>query len=234
MPRPMQVVGRIAGPLLLLLGLVAGVGLLVTKVLENTFPLVNEDAVDRSLAAARTPAATALSGFFSLLGSTVAIVGVLLVMAVVFRLAFGRWRESACLVLGVSAQALIFLLATLLVARARPDVVRLDASPPTSSFPSGHTGASTALYLGIAVVLAWHTRGRWARRSTIAALVLVPLSVALARLYRGMHYPSDVLTGLLNGASCVAISARNLLSGALPASWTRYLDGARDSARQLT
>ena len=223
----MHVVGRIAGPLLLLLGLVAGLGLLVTKVLENTFPLADEDAVDRSLEAARTPVATAVSGFFSLVGSTGVIIGVMLVVAAVFRLAFGRWRESACLVLAVSAQALIFLLVTLLVARDRPDVVRLDSSPPTSSFPSGHTGATTALYLGIAVILAWHTRGRWARRSTIAVLVLVPLSVALARLYRGMHHPSDVLTGLFNGAACVAISARSLLFRALPTSWTRRLDRAR-------
>lgn len=225
---PTRVIGRISGLLTVLLALITGLGLLVTRVLENTFPLSNEDAVDRSLEASRTPLATMVSGFFSLVGSTQVIIGVMLVMAVVFRLMFGRWRESACLVLAVSSQALIFLLVTLLIARDRPDVVRLDDSPPTSSFPSGHTGASTALYVGIAVVLAWHLRSTWLRRSTIVLLVVIPLSVALARLYRGMHHPSDVVTGLLNGLACVAISARNLLFGSLPESWTRHLGGDRE------
>ena len=38
----------------------------------------------------------------------------------------------------------------------------LDDSPPTSSFPSGHTAASTAYYLGTALIIAWHTRQRLA------------------------------------------------------------------------
>ena len=230
MPGPGRWAGRIAGLLVLLLGLVAGLGLLVTRVLENTAPLSDEDAVDRSLEAARTPAATAVSGFFSLVGSTGVIIGVMVVVAVVFRLVFRRWRESAYLVLAVSAQSLVFLLVTLLVARDRPDVTKLDRSPPTSSFPSGHTGASTALYVGIAVVLAWHTRHTWARRSVISALVLVPLSVALARLYRGMHHPSDVVVAFVNGSACVAISARNLLFGVLPDSVARRLDGSGSQA----
>ncbi|MGI8535175.1 MAG: phosphatase PAP2 family protein [Mycobacteriales bacterium] len=225
-----RLVGRIGGLLVLLLALIAGLGLLVTRVLENTFPLSDEDAVDRSLEAARTPAATALSGFFSLVGSTVVIIGVMLLVAIAFRLVFHRWRESVYLVLAVSAQSLVFLLVTLLVSRDRPAVVKLDQSPPTSSFPSGHTGASTALYVGIAVVLAWHTRRTWARRSVIGVLVLVPLSVAVARLYRGMHHPSDVVAAFVNGSACVAISARNLLFGALPDSLARRLDGSRDHA----
>lgn len=225
-----RVVGRVVGLLVLLLALITGLGLLITRVLENTSPLSDEVAVDRSLEAARTPAATAVSGFFSLLGSTPVIIAVLLVVAVAFRLVFRRWRESVYLVLAVAAQSLVFLFVTLLVSRDRPDVVQLDQSPPTSSFPSGHTGASTALYVGIAVVLAWHTRHAWARRSVITALVLVPLGVAVARLYRGMHYPSDVVAAFVNGSACVAISARNLLFGVLPDSLARRLDGSRDRA----
>ncbi len=88
-----RLVGRIDGLLVLLLALIAGFGLLVTRVFENTFPLSDERAVDRSLEAARTPAATALSGFLSLVGSTGVIIGVLLLVAIAFRLVFHRWRE---------------------------------------------------------------------------------------------------------------------------------------------
>lgn len=226
MPGPGQLAGRVGGLLVLLLGLMAGLGLLVTRVLRDVPPVADEDALDRSLEAARTPAATAVSGFFSLVGSTWVVVGVLVVVAVAFRLAFHRWRESAYLVLAVAAQAGVFLLVTLLISRDRPQVVRLDESPPTSSFPSGHTGAATALYVGIAVVLAWRTRRTWARRAVVLALVLVPVSVALARLYRGMHHPSDVLAAFVNGGGCVLIAARTLLLGVLPQALARRLDGS--------
>lgn len=216
----MRTTGRLVGTTVAALGallaLMIGLGLLITAVLQDVPPLAEEDGVDRALEHARTPAATAVSGFFSLVGSTGVIIGVLLLVAVAFRLAFGRWRESAFLVLAVSAQATVFLFTTLAVSRHRPDVSHLDSSPPTSSFPSGHTGASTALYLGVAVVLAWHTRGVWARRSVVVALLLVPLSVALARLYRGMHHPSDVVAAMVNGGACVLISARALLFRVLP------------------
>ena len=226
MPGPGRLAGRIGALLTLLAALMAGLGLLVTRVLQDVPPLSDEDAVGRSLEAVRTPAATAVSGFFSLVGSTGVVLGVLVVAAVAFRLAFHRWRESAYLVLAVSAQALVFLLVTLLVSRDRPGVVRLDESPPTSSFPSGHTGAATALYVGIAVVLAWRTRRTWARRCVVVALVLVPLSVALARLYRGMHHPSDVVAAFVNGGACVLIAARTLLFGLLPDALARRLDGS--------
>jgi undecaprenyl-diphosphatase len=39
----------------------------------------------------------------------------------------------------------------------------------------------------------------------------VPVLVALSRLYRGMHYPSDVMAGALLAAVWLAICARVLL-----------------------
>ncbi len=225
-----RLAGRVVGPLALLFGLMAGLGVLVTKVFAHTFPLAQEDGIDRAFAARRTPPATAVSGFLSFVGSTFVIIGVMLAVAVVFRLVFHRWRESVFLVLAVSAQALVFLLTTLVISRQRPMVPELDRSPPTSSFPSGHTGASTALYVGIAVVLAWHLRRSRARGPVVALLLLVPLSVAVARLYRGMHHPSDVLAAFVNGGLCVLIAARGVLFAALPDGLARRLDGSRRDA----
>jgi membrane-associated phospholipid phosphatase len=38
------------------------------------------------------------------------------------------------------------------------------------------------------------------------AMLAIPLSVAASRLYRGMHHPSDVVFGLLNGLAAVLIA----------------------------
>ena len=83
-----------------------------------------------------------------------------------------------------------------LVARTRPFDVNtavqlLVAKPRDYSFPSGHTAASfasvTALYLA-------GEKKMWK-----AALVLAVL-IALSRLYLYVHYPTDVLGGVLAGA----------------------------------
>lgn len=211
-----RVAGIIAVSVTVWFAILAAVGLLITKVVEDSYPFTAEDGIDRSLAAHRTPWATAVTGFFSLVGSTWVIIATMLVVAVIFRLMFHRWRESIFLVVAVGAQALVFFLTALVISRDRPDVPKLDSAPPTSSFPSGHTGASTALYVGIAVVviLVWRGRHRWSTRLVVTLLLLVPLAVAVSRLYRGMHHPSDVVAGLLNGGACALIAARTVLSRA--------------------
>ncbi|MCW2621411.1 MAG: hypothetical protein JWL64_1013 [Frankiales bacterium] len=220
-------IGRITAYLAVLLGVMAGLGLLITKVLEHAFPFEQEDGIDRAFASHRSGPGNDVSGVLSWLGSTFVVIVVMVLVAIAFRLIFHRWRESAFLVLAVSAQALIFLLTQKLISRQRPLVPHLDESPPTSSFPSGHTGAATALYVGIAVVVVWRLRGSPWRWPALGLLLMVPLGVATARLYRGMHHPSDVVTAFLNGGLCVLILARTLLFAVLPDGLARRLDGPR-------
>jgi undecaprenyl-diphosphatase len=60
-------------------------------------------------------------------------------------------------------------------------------------------------YAAIIVVVFWHTRHHWIRVLAVAVGVLVPLWVGLSRMYRGMHYFTDVVFGaLLGGASVIA------------------------------
>ena len=81
-----------------------------------------------------------------------------------------------------------------LVARIRPCDVNtavqlLIARPDDFSFPSGHTGASFA-----AVAALYTSRNRlW-----IPSLILAVL-IAFSRLYLYVHYPSDVLAGVVIG-----------------------------------
>src|SRR6185437_831804 len=117
------------------------------------------------------------------------------------------WRESAVLVLTVTGQLFIFLLVTATVHRLRPAVAHLDPAPPTSSFPSGHTGAAVALYGCVAVIVLRELRRRhrhWG--AALATLfVVIPLAVGSSRMYRGMHFPTDVLAGATAGAGWLAL-----------------------------
>lgn len=211
-----QFAKRILAPVAALLAVLIGLGLAVVHARGFLAP---EDDINRSLAAAREPDANTISGIFSNLGSTSVVIAITALVAITLRLVLKRWREPLFLCAAVSAQALVFLLTTLAIDRSRPDVAHMDVSPPTSSFPSGHTSAATALWGGLALLLAGLSRRTW-QKYLSWSLLLVPLGVALARLYRGMHHPTDVLASFLNGATCLRIMSRSILDRTV--TWTRH------------
>ncbi|MEU2246707.1 diacylglycerol kinase family protein [Streptomyces sp. NPDC019224] len=200
--------------------LMVGLGLLITGPGQRVWPLSAEDRVNEGFEHLRTGPLTDVSFAASGAGDTVTIIviTVLVCLGLVAIPRLPRWRQAVFLAVGVSLQSLVFLVITVCVDRDRPEVDRLDASPPTASYTSGHTGAATALYAGLAV-LALLPGGRGRRHKVLAALLLlIALLVGLARLYRGMHHPTDVLGGMLNGALSLLVAGRTLLAeGTSPA-----------------
>jgi undecaprenyl-diphosphatase len=157
----------------------------------------------------------AITAWGTLIASTMAITAcTLLAMVLVWGLTRQWWRA---IVPGIAVllQFVIFISVEALIHRPRPDVPHLDQAPPTSSFPSGHAGAATALWLSLAL-LAQRIRTTWVRVVVTVICVLVPLAVGYSRLYRGMHSATDVAVGLLNGAVC-AVLAHGYLRRDLPA-----------------
>lgn len=208
--------------------LMVGLGLLITGPAARVWPLSSEDGVNDALERARTGTLDTVSSVVSEAGNTGTVVLGTLVSCLALLLVprLPRLREAVFLAVAVSLQSLVFLVVTEAVERTRPDVDRLDASPPTSSYTSGHTGAATALYAGLAVLVLHRAKGPW-RRVAAALLLLLPLLVGLARAYRGMHHPTDVAGGLLNGGLSLLIVGRALLAGPhipapLPSGATRH------------
>ncbi|MEO7261066.1 MAG: phosphatase PAP2 family protein [Jatrophihabitantaceae bacterium] len=170
-----------------------------------------DGSVDRELAADRRQPWTDVTHLATFLAETLTVIAILAVAFVLLRLRLKRWREALFLAVSVIGEVTIFVSTTLLVDRARPPVRHLDSAPPTSSFPSGHTAASVALYGGLAV-LAWRLGAAvWLRTLATVLAVLVPVVVAMSRLYRGMHYPSDVVAGALLACCWLAVTSAVLL-----------------------
>lgn len=193
----------------LLLGAVmAGLGWLVTHSLLHAWPFSAEDSVDRTLAVHRDSAADDVTSVLSTVADTTCTVLLAVAAIIVAWRVSGRWRASVFIAVALAIEVSVFLVTTLLVHRARPGVVELDRSPPTSSFPSGHTAAAVVLYGAVAWLIARRT-GRW----QAWLLLLIPAAVAFARLYRGMHHPSDVVAGILLGVCALVIAARAVLRG---------------------
>jgi undecaprenyl-diphosphatase len=183
---------------------IVGLGLLITG------PLSALDRWEDHLAAdfnrARTPFWDNVTNYWSHLGNTEIIIATCVVVTAVLLWRTRDWRYSAVPAIAISLQATIFVIAANMVDRVRPPVLPEDPSPPTSSFPSGHVGASTALYTSFALLAAQRIERDWLRRLVIGLCVLVPLLVSTARLYRGAHHLSDVLVGILNGLCCAFLA----------------------------
>ena len=209
-------IARTAGIVLVLLALdyllLLGIGLLLTKTFKGDGWLTSENDINTDLAHHRTSSLNDASNIGSGLGNTAAIIGALLVVAIALAVAMKKLRPSMFLVVAVAGQALVFLCVQFAVKRPRPHVHRLDSGIPTSSYPSGHTGAATALFVGSALLVAWYVRKRWLRTLAITVFLAVPLVVAISRLYRGAHHLSDVLAAYVNGAACLAIAAGLILA----------------------
>lgn len=90
-----------------------------------------------------------------------------------------------------------------LIARVRPydfdpSIVLLIPKEKDFSFPSGHTLAS---FEGAVSLILYH------KKSGIAAVVLASL-IAFSRLYLMVHYPLDVITGVILGTAFAFIASR--------------------------
>lgn len=170
--------------------LVIGLGLIITKWLAGGPVGTWEDSVNRWFVEQRTTTLDSVSRAGSDLGATLTIIGIAVVAGIV--LAIGRhWRELGFLVAALTLEASVSLTSSLVVNRARPNVRRLDAAPPTSSFPSGHTAAAIVLFVSLVILITSYVRSTTVRILVWIVAAAIPIYVGISRLYRGMHHPTD-------------------------------------------
>jgi undecaprenyl-diphosphatase len=142
---------------------------------------------------------------------------VLVPLAVVYCLMLGRaglWREAAAVAVSLGGAMLIYDLTKALTSRPRPPVEHLQAVTGTS-FPSGHATQAGAFWLSVVLVLrATRVTPLALKVAGVLATALV-LGVAWSRVYLGVHYPSDVVAGVILGSGW-ALWVRRCLSQTPP------------------
>lgn len=137
--------------------------------------------------------------FFSLVGG---IFGVTVLTGLTFGVLLRRKHPHAAwlVALGVGGGVLISQILKIFFRRHRPELwPTTEARPKTYSFPSGHATV-TFCFCG---VLGWagfkFIRQPFALAGWIFLMVFCTFMVGLSRIYRGVHYMTDVVGGFLCG-----------------------------------
>jgi undecaprenyl-diphosphatase len=203
--RPVRVfVAALVSGYALLVATVVLAGLALTRLVLPAGVGAWDDRIARGLEDGRTPLLEDLSW----VGSTLAgghvipvVVGSLLVLFALQR----RWLLAAFALFGIAVESATYRATTLVIERERPDVERLEQLPVHTSFPSGHTAASVALFGGLLVLLASHVRRPWFTAAAVALAAAIAVFVAWSRMVRGMHHVTDVVVALGMGALAVVV-----------------------------
>lgn len=189
-----------------LVALAVGLGLALTKLL---LPIGGFAAWDEGinvwLADHRNPTLEHLSWIGSTLAGGV-VIPVVVGLCLAAFLALRRWRLAAFVLFVICVESGAYRATTLVVHRDRPSVHRLETLPVDASFPSGHTAACLALFGGVLLVLISTTRRLSVNILASALIVALPLFVAWARMYRGMHHLTDSIAGVLLGVGALVVT----------------------------
>jgi undecaprenyl-diphosphatase len=187
--------------LLVLIGWAAGA--LLTAVIGSS----DLEAV-REVAEARSGGLTTVARAVTWAGSAF----VLVPLAVVFCLLLiraGLRREAIAVAVSLGGAILISDIVKLLVSRQRPRVEHLQ-TVTGSSFPSGHATQASAFWFSLILVLPAMRVAPALRRAAAAFGSLLVLAVAFSRVYLGVHFPADVVAGMVLGTGWALFVARSV------------------------
>ncbi len=209
-----------AGSLLGALGIFLVAGVIVAAFLTWVFTELAErvmagrtqafdEAVLRWMSAHHSNALDGIMLEITSLGTGTVVMMVVCVAALF--LALTQHKYSALLLLVATAGGLILdTVLKLQFNRPRPHVFIWGTQAFGSSFPSGHAMSATVAYSTVAYLAARLHRRQWARWLTISVALVVILLIGASRIYLGVHYPSDVLAGIIMGLAWAAFCMATL------------------------
>lgn len=140
------------------------------------------------------PNLTGIMTFASFLGSATTLI--ILTLGFVFILK--NKKDAKYITINLALVFLLNRILKLIVARERPNVLRL-VSESGYSFPSGHAMVSMGFY-GFLIYLSYkNIRNKKIKYPLIIFLSILILLIGISRIYLGVHYATDVIGGFIIG-----------------------------------
>jgi undecaprenyl-diphosphatase len=165
-----------------------------------------DSTILRTVAKTRTPWLTIAAVDVTALGSITLVVlfsAFTLVVLLVL-----RDRLGALQLLAASTGAGILTLVTKdIIERVRPAEAQQLIVVSGFSYPSGHSLSTSALYLTIAIIAGSYVQHSGARATIFLAVSVVLIMIGASRVYLGVHYATDVVSGISLGAAWALVLA---------------------------
>ncbi len=131
-------------------------------------------------------------GNASVVGSVVALSSIFLVISRKY------WTYLAGFFITLSGSVITGYLLKMLIDRPRPGGIIPLITETSGSFPSGHSTISVALYGYLAYLL--YVLFPSKRPLILAGVLLLIALIGFSRLYLGVHFPTDVISGYILGS----------------------------------
>lgn len=160
--------------------------------------LAFDEAVLRWVSEHRTPTLEPVMLEITFLGTGTVVMMIVAVSGMFLWLT--KHRYSALLLFVATAGSI--LLNHLLKAgfsRPRPQVFDWGTTAMSWSFPSGHAMSAAVVYGTVAYLSARLQQRHLHRVVTLGCAAVLIVLIAISRLYLGVHYPSDVIAGVIIG-----------------------------------
>jgi len=189
---------------MLAVAIVSAVAVGVITAIVVMHPYLQLDAtVERDVQATNLGPLTLTFPFFTWLGGPGGVPMQIVVILLVLLLNRRAWFLAvATLAGGLWYEAIVNL-----VNRPRPvagQILRVTEHPGSTSFPSGHMIFITISAAVLLLCLGHRYLPRWARAIGWVVVAAIVATVGLDRIYAGVHWPSDVLAGVLIATAWIA------------------------------
>lgn len=93
------------------------------------------------------------------------------------------------------------------ISRPRPSIIPQLIHASGFSYPSGHSITSAAIYLTMAILACRHFKSYRSRAALLALSGIMIALISFSRIYLGVHYPSDTMSGALVGLAWALLTA---------------------------
>jgi len=165
-----------------------------------------DSAILLAVAKKRTPWLTITAVDVTALGSITLVVLFSVFTLVVLLVLRDRMGALQLFTASVGA-GILTLVAKNLIERTRPAEAQQLIVVSGFSYPSGHSVSTSALYLTIAIIAGRYVQHTGARAAIFVAVSAVLIMIGASRVYLGVHYPTDVVSGISLGAAWALLLA---------------------------
>lgn len=168
--------------------------IITSKIITKQELFIDKLAYNILVETLRNPTLTIIMKYITKLSDTLFIIIFSLILTLLFYFKLDKKKIAMLIPTNLVTVALINQILKFIIQRERPVGYRI-IEMSSYSFPSGHAMVSMAFY-GLLIYIIYHlVKNKKARTSLIVLNIIIIILIGISRIYLGVHYLSDIITG---------------------------------------